>query len=286
MFNIESRGEPNHMTLYMIAIAFSAGIISAMVGAFQECMLAGLVMVAMTAFPQYSFLGDTVSYGLFPYIAFTGGVVATAYASKVRKHDLGGAAILTSLTKFQDISVLLVAAAVSILSMITAWLINKTGWVIDAGSVSVIFYSCLTRKFLGDGKFLNRSMKDIPRYSGNKKEWIYWAFLGLAVGFMAGGIVMKSGNPWLPFFLSLASLVFWFIDPNFPPTHHITCTAGYAMLATGSLAWAAVWGMIASVVSTIIGDAINTDASTHIDPPATSIGVLSILIYLIYYIIL
>ena len=127
------------MTLYMIAIAFSAGIISAMVGAFQECMLAGLVMVAMTAFPQYSFLGDTVSYGLFPYIAFTGGVVATAYASKVRKHDLGGAAILTSLTKFQDISVLLVAAAVSILSMITAWLINKTGWVIDAGSVSVIF---------------------------------------------------------------------------------------------------------------------------------------------------
>ena len=83
------------MTLYMIAIAFSAGIISAMVGAFQECMLAGLVMVAMTAFPQYSFLGDTVSYGLFPYIAFTGGVVATAYASKVRKHDLGGAAILT-----------------------------------------------------------------------------------------------------------------------------------------------------------------------------------------------
>ena len=39
------------MTLYMLAIAFCGGIIAALVGAFEECLLAGLVMVAMCAFP-------------------------------------------------------------------------------------------------------------------------------------------------------------------------------------------------------------------------------------------
>ena len=97
------------MTLYMLAIAFCGGIIAALVGAFEECLLAGLVMVAMCAFPEYAMIGDVVSYGLFPYIAFTGAVVATAFASKVRKHDLSGSAILTSLAKFQDVSVLLVS---------------------------------------------------------------------------------------------------------------------------------------------------------------------------------
>lgn len=274
------------MTLYMISIAFFAGIISALVGAFQECLLAGLVMVFMTAFPSQAFLGDVVSYGLFPYIAFTGAVVATAFASKVRKHDFGGAAILTSLSKTKDISVLLVSGLFAVLSMITATLIGKLGMTIDAGSVSVIFYSCLVRVVFGDGKFLNPKMKEISHYTDNKKEWLYWAFLGLVVGCMAGCVIRKTGNTWLPFFLSLASLIFWFLEPNFPPTHHITCTAGYAMLATNSLLAAAVWGAIASIVSTILGDAINTDASTHIDPPATTIGVLSILIYIIYYVIL
>ena len=80
--------------------------------------------------------------------------------------------------------------------------------------------------------------------------------------------------------------MFYFINPDFPPSHHITCSAGYAMLATGSVLAAAVWGAIASVVATVIGDAINTDASTHIDPPATTIGLLSIIIYIIYYVIL
>lgn len=275
------------MTLYMLIIAMCAGIVAALVGAFEECFLAGIVMVAMCAFPQYPLIGDAVSYGLFPYIAFTGAVAATAFAAKVRKHDIGGgAAILTSLAKTQDVLVLLVSGIVAVLSFMTATLIGKLGLAIDAGSVSVIFYSSLTRIFLGDGKFLNRKMKEIPRYSTNRKEWIYWGFLGLAVGFIAGGIIQKSGNTWLPFFLSLASLAFWFIEPNFPPTHHITCTAGYAMLATGSLAAAAVWGAVASIVCTVIGDAINTDASTHIDPPATTIGVLSIVIWLTYYVIL
>ena len=275
------------MTLYMLAIAFCGGIIAALVGAFEECLLAGLVMVSMCAFPEYAMIGDVVSYGLFPYIAFTGAVVATAFASKVRKHDLSGSAILTSLAKFQDVSVLLVSGLVAVASMLLVTLINKLGLVIDGGSVSVILFSCLARIFFGDGKFLNRNMKAIPRYAGNKKEWIYWAFLGLAVGFMAGGIIQRSGNPWLPFFLSLASLIFWFLEPNFPPTHHITCTAGYAMLATnGSLLAAAIWGMLASLVCTVIGDAINTDASTHIDPPATTIGVMSIVIYILHYVIL
>ena len=275
------------MTLYMLAIAFCGGIIAALVGAFEECLLAGLVMVAMCAFPEYAMISDVVSYGLFPYIAFTGSVVATAFASKVRRHELSGSAILTSLAKFQEVSVLLVSGLVAVASMFLVTLINKLGLVIDGGSVSVILFSCLARIFFGDGRFLNRNMKAIPRYAGSKKEWIYWAFLGLAAGFMAGGIIQKSGNPWLPFFLSLASLIFWFLEPNFPPTHHITCTAGYAMLATnGSLLASAIWGMLASLVCTVIGDAINTDASTHIDPPATTIGVMSIIIYILNYIIL
>ena len=274
------------MSLYMLAIAFCGGTIAALAGAFQACYLGGLVMIFMTAFPQQVFLSDLVSYGFFPYISFTGAVAATAYASKIRKHDFGGAAILNSLSRTMDVTVLLVSGTVSVLSLITATLIGKTGLTIDSGSVSVVLFSCLTRVFFGDGKFLNPRMKEIPRYSTRKSEWLYWAFLGLVIGAMSGCLIQKTGNTWLPFYLSLASLMFYFINPDFPPSHHITCSAGYAMLATGSVLAAAVWGAIASVVATVIGDAINTDASTHIDPPATTIGLLSIIIYIIYYVIL
>ena len=274
------------MTLFMFVCAFCAGVIGALAGAFQACMLGGIIGVLSVLFPSSPLFGTLLSNGFIPYVAFTGAVAATAYAAKVRKHDLGGAAILTSLNKFNDISVLLVSGVVAAISLAFVTWLSKSGLPIDMGSVSVIVISCLVRIFLGDGKFLNRKFKELPRYSTNKLEWLYIFFLGALGGFMAGYIGESTGNVWIPFYISLASLIFYFLEPNFPPSHHISCTAAYAYMATGSIAAAAIWGAIAQCCMVFIGDTINTDSSTHIDPPATTIGILSIIIWLIYYVIL
>jgi len=270
----------------MIAIAFCCGVIGACAGAFQECLLAGIVMVFMTAFPKVGLIGDVVSYGLIPFVAFSGAVAGTAYASKVRKHDFGGAAILTSLCKTADISVLVVSGLFAVLGLALATYLGKIPIVFDNGGVSVIISAIFVRIVFGDGKFLNPSLKSMPRYTSKKSEWFFWLFLGLVIGCGAGFIIDKTGNYFLPFYLSLASLLFWFLENDFPPSHHITCVAGYAMMATHSIVAAAIWGAIACAMSMFIGDAINTDSSTHFDPPATTIGILSIVIYIIYYVIL
>lgn len=274
------------MTFYMISIAFCCGVIGALTGAFQECLLAGIVMVFMTAFPKVALIGDLVSYGFIPFVAFSGAVAATAYASKIRKHNFGGAAILTSLCKTADLSVLLVSGIFAVIGLAMATAIGQLGLPIDNGAISVIISALVVRVIFGDRKFLNPNLKSMDRYTTKKTEWFFWLGLGLVIGCSAGFIIDKTGNYFLPFYLSLASLLFWFLENDFPPSHHITCTAGYAMMATNSILAAAIWGAIACALSTFIGDAINTDSSTHIDPPATTIGILSVIIYIIYYVIL
>jgi len=274
------------MSAFMICCAFCAGIIGALTGAFQECLLGGIIGVLSVLFPEKAILEMVLCNGFIPYVAFTGAVAGTAFASKVRKHDLSGAAILTSLNRFNDIFVLIISGLVAVASLAFVTLLNKTGLVMDMGSISVIVISCLVRIFWGDGKFWNKNIKKISRYTNHKIEWIYLFSLGCLGGLMAGYIGKYTGNVWIPFYLSLASLIFYFLEPNFPPSHHISCTAAYAYLATGSLLAAAIWGGIAQCLMTFLGDAINTDASTHIDPPATTIGILSILIFIIYHVIL
>ena len=274
------------MTLYMAGIAFCCGVIGGLVGAFQECMLAGMLAIFVTAFPRQILMGNLLSYGFIPYVAFSGAVAATAYASKIRKHDLAGTDILKSLKRTGDVSVFLVSGLFAVIGLGLAVLVGKAGLPIDAGSVSVIISASLVRVIFGDGKFLNREFKNVSRYNDNKAEWLFLICLGLFFGTAAGFIAKETGNAFLPFYLSLASLLFYFLEPEFPPSHHMTCTAAYAFMATGSILQCAVWGAIACLSCTFIGDLINTDSSTHIDPPATTIGIMSIVIYIIYYVIL
>lgn len=274
------------MTLFMIGAAFCGGVIGSLTGAFQECLLAGIIAVFVTAFPQQELLSGLLSNGFIPYVAFSGAVAATAYASKIRKHDLAGTDILKSMNATGDISVLAVGGVFAVIGLGLATAVGKLGMTIDAGSVSVIISASVVRIIFGDGRFFNKNMKQIPRYRDQKGQWIYLGVLGLFIGAAAGYIALKTGNAFLPFYLSLASLLFYFLEPNFPPSHHMTCTAAYAFLATGSILWSAVWGAVASIVCTVIGDAVNTESSTHIDPPATTIGILSIIIYIIYYLIM
>jgi hypothetical protein len=274
------------MNLFMISCAFCAGIIGALVGAFEECMLAGFLAIVVCMFPDNEVLSNCLTYGFIPFVAFTGAVAGTAYASKIRKHNLNGSDILKSLNVYNDITVLIVSGIFAVAGVSLTYAIGLFHQPIDAGAINVIIISIIVRIIFGDGHFWNKKIREIPRYSTQKSEWAYLIFLGVVIGFAAAWLGIVTGNIWLPFYLSLASLLFYFIEPNFPPTHHITCVAAYAFMATKSLFASAVWGAIAIVTMTFIGDAINTDASTHIDPPATAIGVLSIIIWLIYDVIL
>ena len=112
------------MTLFMAGVAFSCGVIGGLVGAFQECMLAGMVAIFVTAFPEQELLGNLLSYGFIPYVAFSGAVAATAYASKIRKHDMAGTDILKSLKATGDVSVLLVSGAFAVIGLGLAVLVG------------------------------------------------------------------------------------------------------------------------------------------------------------------
>lgn len=274
------------MSLFMIGCAFCAGVIGALVGAFEECMLAGFLAIVVCMFPGNEVLSNCLTYGFIPFVAFTGAVAGTAYAAKIREHDLSGSDILKSLNRYNDISVLIISGLFAIAGVSLTYAIGLLHQPIDAGAINVIIISVIVRIVFGDGKFWNKKIRKIPRYTTQKSEWFYLLFLGAVIGFAAAWLGKVTGNVWLPFYLSLASLLFYFIESDFPPTHHITCVAAYAFMATKSLVAGAVWGAIAIVTMTFIGDAINTDASTHIDPPATAIGILSIVIWLIYYVIL
>ena len=274
------------MTAFMIGCAFVCGIFGALTGAFEACFLAGVVGVLYNLYPSNELLNNCLYFGFIPYVAFTGAVCGTASAGNIRKHDLGGADIAKSLHAYLDPSVLIVSGLFAIAGSFTTVAISKLGIAIDGGSIVVFLYSALARIIFGDKKFINKNFRNIAHYNDKKIEWVYHLFFGLVIG-AAGGYSGKiTGNAFLPFFFSLAALLFCFLEPACPYTHHITCIAAYAFTATGSIVAAAVWGGISHVVMVIIGDLINTEPSTHIDPPATTIGLLSIVIWLIYSVIL
>lgn len=270
------------MSLFIIIASFLGGIVGALVGSVQACMLAGFIGIFMHCFPETPLLSELLSASFIPFISFGGGVAATAFASKIRKHQIGGSDIARSLAFSGDTLVLLVSGLFGVFGAVFAWGIGKIGVEGDGGALSLIASAIIIRLAFGDGVLINKDIKNISKYKDGKKEWIFIIFFGACIGFMAGWLADKSGAAFLPFFISLASLVFFFIDESFLASHHITIIAGYAYLVTGNVVWATVWGLIASIVCTIVGDLFNANESSHFDPPATTIGILSVIIYLIF----
>ena len=113
----------------------------------------------------------------------------------------------------------------------------------------------------------------------------YYAFpvdtgiFGIAVSAVMAFFAKETGLYTIGFSISAMSLIFALIDPAFPATHHTTLIAGYAIMQTGQIPLAIIFGLLAHLLSLVFAMVFNTDCGTHIDPPAVAIATFSFIIF-------
>lgn len=88
--------------------------------------------------------------------------------------------------------------------------------------------------------------------------------------------------PVICFGISAIALIFTQTGFATPATHHITLPASAATTMSGN----ALIGVMFAIIGTLLGDLaanlLNTNCDSHIDPPATSIMIVVLLINLLF----
>lgn len=117
-------------------------------------------------------------------------------------------------------------------------------------------------------------------------EWDHLAVLGAGVGLASGYIALVTGSPFLAFGISAASLAFLSLGHySFPVTHHMALPASIAAIAMAAefepvvaLVGAGVFGIIGAVAAELAQRTLYAHGDTHLDPPAVSIVLTSLLL--------
>ena len=120
-------------------------------------------------------------------------------------------------------------------------------------------------------------------------QWANVAALGLAVGIASGYIALVTNSAFLAFGLTMAALAFLALGLySFPVTHHMALPAGIAALAVVvdfdplvALVAAGVFGVLGGVLGELTQRLFYAHGDTHVDPPAMSIVLTSLLLTLL-----
>ncbi|MGN1182581.1 MAG: hypothetical protein ACI4SR_06185 [Faecalibacillus sp.] len=271
-------------SLLSIILAFFAGILGCLIGGTQTFICTGFVGIVITILSQcqvdVSFMNEFVSNHLFlPCIIFNGAAFATAYASQ--NHSLRGVETSRSLAFTNDYKVLLVGGIAGVLGYLIFAFENYFHFPIDTGAVSVILVGVLGRILFNQENTYN---KDNLLYlkSAHMSFWVYQMIIGLSVSCVMAFFAKETGLYTIGFSISALSLIFALTDPAFPATHHTTLVTGYAMMQTGSMLLAVLFGLLAHFIGLIFGMIFNTDCGTHVDPPAIAIALLSFILFVFF----
>ena len=279
------------MDILALIAAFGGGIIGAYMGALPAFIMTGIYALVGGVLTAAGVGGDVavnyLAFGSFvgPHIAFAGGVAAAGYAG--RKGKLAsGTDILSSLNGLGEpdycIGLLPVIGSagpattdlpgitVFILAVVTRLAFGKTG---------------LTGKYTGSGK---------REWFATGKGFIYNVVLGggigIVVGFIAAFLYENEFTAAFSIFpivcFGFAAITLIFTQTGFatPATHHIFLPSGLAAVA-GITAWGpagallgVLFGILGSLLGDLVGKSLNSHCDTHIDPPATTIFILTIVI--------
>lgn len=271
------------ISLTTAAIAALAGMCGTLIGGMQTFIIYGAAVILqciMTACGADVSAYTTWLVNLFflPACIFNGTVGATGYAA--RKYDIEAWQIERSLALTHDPLVLLVGAVTAVFGYVLCALITNTGFGVDAGSVSVVVTGILCRLCFPGAQRVN---KDAFRALNDGKKWIYDICVAAVCAASAALLVQMTGFMSIGFAISAFLLLFQLSDKAVPSTHHITMTAGYAIvLSGGNLLVAIVAGIVAQVIFTLFGAFFNMGCGSHIDPPAVAIGLCSFVLYMIF----
>ena len=251
-------------SVFEIAAAFGGGILGAAIGALPAFIMAGiLVLAGMTDLAFGPYFG--------PHIAFAGGVAATALAGK-RGLDAGNN-ILLPLAKFNDGFILLVGGIFGAGGLIIQKLLAGIGTPTDTVALTVALSGIIARFVFGNGRLF--SGYTLP----DSRTAIFLLVLGIGVGLISGYASLVTNNAVIGFGVAATTLIFLQFMGVGPVSHHLALPAALAAMATGSIWAGGLFGLLGALLGDFFGKVMNT-GDTHIDPPALTIALLTLLVTL------
>jgi hypothetical protein len=274
-----------------MAFSFGIGILGAMFGGIQTFIctgFAGIIMFALKAAgAEVSFLGQEVlNTLLLPAIIFNGAGLSTAFAARRHPGQIEGWDITRSLIFLHDTPVMLTGGLGGMLGYLVFSLASQLGLPADAGSFSVLSVGIAGRLLLGTGRRWNPDAAAYYREQGVE----YWVFQTVNATAMAVvcAILLKEAGPdyyGLGFSVSAALLIFGYAGggQKVPTTHQITNIVGVTMgLTGGNIVVSVAFALLANVIYLLFAKYFNEECSTHIDPPAVGIEVVTLILGIIF----
>ena len=278
-----------------LCLAFVGGIFGAAVGALPAFILCGFFVfigaALMIAGAGPDFL-NTFGFGFTfgPQVCFGAAVVAHMYAHK--KGLSPGRDITAGLMGTKSMDVLLIGGLFGSLSVILNWLFitalpMKWGGMLWTDGVAItIFVMHLIGRLLFDMKkgFFGQVAEGESRFNPTEKStlWLPWQMswkelfvIGAGVGLLSSYFAMllgaDHGGAIIGFGISGLSLVFLQFGTKMPVTHHISVNAAVAALASHSLIWGLIFGVLSAFAGQFWACLFTIHADTYIDPPAAAI---------------
>ncbi len=288
------------MSIFSILAAFGGGTFGAAFGALPSFILTGLIAIAggilaLSGAADYSMAYIAFGPFLGPHVAFAGGVAAAAFAAHKRKKLKNGADILTSLYGLGDGSVLLVGGVFGVLGSLVAYLWGTVvGIPTDQPGITVLTLGIATRLLFGKCGILGKCECDEMRvWFPNGEQILNTIVLSVGLGIVitgTGELLLLSGvepgtlagsYPVLCFGISAFSLFFVQTGSAAPTTHHITFPCALAFCLSGNMLIGMVTALVCGLLCELAVKLFNSYCDTHIDPPATTITIVVLLINLL-----
>ena len=275
---------------YLALFSFGVGILGAMFGGIQTFIctgFAGIVVYALKAAGvEPTLLGDSVfNTLLLPAIIFNGASVATAVAAR-KYPEIKGWDITRSLIFTHDTLVMLVGGLAGMGGYLMFSFLSWIGLPADAGSTSIVLFGVATRLLLSTGRTWN------PDATAYYKEmgWQYWVFQSvncIAVATVFALLLAEAGPEFYGVGFSISALLLLFgyagDGQKVPTTHQITNIVGVTLgMTSGNIVLAVFFGWLTNIIYLLFAKYFNEDCSTHIDPPAVAIGIVSLILNLVF----
>ncbi len=277
------------ITLNMILASFGGGLFGAALGALPAFIFCGFLVLAGEALALAGgggALTGTIAFGtLFgPHIAFAGGAAATAYAAKKNKLEDGANILKPLMGITENWDIMLVGGIFGILGLVVNQFLASIGTPSDTIAITVVVSALVHRVMFGETSIFGKydSEKSDSRWNPPAEiAWLPWQMnmsqllpLGLGVGLVSGFIAIETGSPFIMFGIAAASLIILEAKGEGPVTHHIAFPAGAAALATGSVIWGGIFGILGAFLGEFFARLFYDWGDTHIDPPAATIATL------------
>ncbi|MGM0602464.1 MAG: hypothetical protein ACQESS_04050 [Bacillota bacterium] len=277
------------LNLSLILGAFGGGLFGAALGALPAFIFCGFAVLAGEAL-ALAVGGGSITAGigfgvLFgPHIAFAGGAAATAYAAKKDRLD-DGANILAPLMGIEENwDILLVGGIFGVLGLVIEKFFAGIGTPTDTIALTVAVSAIIKRILFSDkgviGKY-DPEKSDSFWKPPKEIAWLPWQMnfsqllpLGLGVGLVSGYITILTGSKFIMFGITAASLIILETKGKGPVTHHIAFPAAAAAIATNSVIWGGIFGILGAFIGEFFARLFYDWGDTHIDPPACTIAVL------------